>query len=85
MTQLNYFKPNKMEAKFKIGETLIIVDGPDKSKIGKEVVVIDTFHFIHKKKVVESVVDVWEYKVKDGTRSLGWISEYHLEPLFKTI
>lgn len=25
-----------MEAKFKIGETLIIVNGPDESKIGKD-------------------------------------------------
>lgn len=73
-----------MEAKFKIGETLIITDDPDESKRGKEVVV-DTFHFIRKSKVSESAVDLWEYKVKDETRIMGWISEYHLESLIKTI
>lgn len=73
-----------MEAKFKIGETLIITDDPDESKRGKEVVVVDTFHFIRKSKVSESAVDLWEYKVKDETRIMGWISEYHLESLIKT-
>lgn len=68
-----------MEAKFKIGETLIIVDGPYKSKIGKEVVVIDTFHFFRKSRVNESAIENWEYKVTDGIKSLGWITEYHLE------
>ena len=69
-----------MEAKFKIGETLIITDDPDESKRGKEVVVVDTFHCIRKSKVSESAVDLWEYKVEDGTRLIGWISEYHLKP-----
>lgn len=73
-----------MEAKFKIGEALIITDDPDESKRGKEVVVVDTFHFIRKSKVSESAVDLWEYKVKDETRIMGWISEYHLESLIKT-
>lgn len=72
---------NKMEAKFKIGETLIITDHPNKLKRGKEVVVIDIFHFVRKSKVSESVVDLWEYKVRNGIRSIGWISECHLEPL----
>lgn len=72
-----------MEAKFKISETLIIVDGPDKSKIGKEVVVSDAFHYVRKSRVNESAVDNWEYKVTDGIKSLGWITEYHLEPLNK--
>ena len=43
-----------MEAKFKIGETLIITDDPDESKRGE-------------------------------TRIMGWIPEYHLESLIKTI
>lgn len=68
-----------MEAKFIIGESLIIVDGPDKSEIGKEVVVIDTFNFVRNTKV--SAVDVWEYKIEGSLKSLGWIPEYHLEPL----
>lgn len=71
-----------MESKFKIGATLIIIDGPDKSKIGKEVTVINTFHFIRNTKV--SAEEVWEYKVKDGVKSSGWIPEYHLETLNKT-
>lgn len=74
----------QMGAKFKVGETLIIVDAPDdNSKIGKEVVVIDTYHFIRKSKVSASAIDVWEYKVKDNVRVIGWIPEYHLEPLTK--
>lgn len=68
-----------MEAKFKIGENLIIVGGPDKSKIGKEVVVVDTHHFVKNTKV--SAVDMWEYNVKEDVKSLGWFPEYHLEPL----
>lgn len=75
---------NKMEAKFKIGETLIITDDPDESKRGKEVVVVDIFHFVRKSKVSESAVDLWEYKVKDGMGPIGWVSEYHLESLIKT-
>ena len=50
-----------MEAKFKIGETLIITNDPDESKRGKEVTVVDTFHFVRKSKVTESVGDLWEY------------------------
>ncbi len=72
-----------MEANFKIGETLIVVNNPDESKNGKEVVVVDTFHFVRKSRVSESAVDLWEYKVKEGVKPLGWISEYHLEPLNK--
>lgn len=72
-----------MEKKFKIGDILIIVDGPNKSKIGKEVTVIDTFHFVRNTKV--SAEDVWEYKVKEGIKSLGWIPEYYLEPLNKNL
>ncbi len=67
-----------MEAKFKIGETLMIVDGID-TEIGKKVVVIDTFHYVRKSRVKESAVDNWEYKVADGIKSLGWYSEYLLE------
>lgn len=67
------------EAKFKMGEVLIIVDGPNKSEVGKKVTVINTFNFVRNTKV--SAVDVWEYKVKEGVKSLGWIPEYHLEPL----
>lgn len=70
-----------MEANFKIGDNLVIVDGPDKSNIGKEVVAIDTFNFVRKTKV--SAMNVWEYKVKEGVKELGWIPEYHLERLHK--
>lgn len=70
-----------MEAKFKIGETLLIVGGLDELNIDKEVIVIDTFHYVRKSRVNESAVDNWEYKVTDGIKSLGWITEYHLEPL----
>lgn len=71
-----------MEAKFKIGDTLIITDDPNKSNIGKVVVAVDIFHFVRKSEV--SAIDLWEYKVKDGIRLLkGWISEYHLESLTK--
>lgn len=73
-----------MEAKFKIGETLIITSDPGESKRGKEVVVVDTFHFIRKSKVSDLAVGLWKYKVKDETRIMGWISEYHLESLIKT-
>lgn len=66
-----------MEAKFKIGDILKIVDGPDESKIGKEVVVVNSFNFVRKTKV--SAINMWEYKVNDGMESLGWISEYYLE------
>ena len=72
-----------MEAKFKIGETLIITNDPDESKRGKEVTVVDTFHFVRKSKVTESVVALWEYKVEDGIKPIGWIPEYHLEALSK--
>jgi hypothetical protein len=75
---------NMMEANFKIGETLKIVENPDESKIGKEVVVIDTFHFVRKSKVLASAIDVWEYKVNDGIKSIGWIPEYYLESLIET-
>lgn len=68
-----------MEAKFKIGETLIIGDAPDKSNVGKEVVVVDTFNFVWKTKV--SAVNIWEYKVAEGIKPLGWFCEYHLERL----
>lgn len=70
-----------MEAKFKIGESLIIVEEPDESKNGKEIVVVDTFHFVRKSKSKQSAIDVWEYKVKKGEKLLGWIPEYHLVPL----
>ena len=73
-----------MEAKFNIGETLMIVDGPDKSEIGKEVTVIETFNFVRKSKVLESAVNIWEYKIKEGVKLLGWFPEYYLEPLNKT-
>lgn len=69
-----------MEAKFKIGETLMIVDGID-TEIGKEVVVIDTFHYVRKSRVKELAADNWEYKVTDGIKSLGWLSEDQLESL----
>lgn len=71
-----------MEAKFKIGDTLIITDDPEKSNIGKVVVVADAFHFVRKSEA--SAIDLWEYKVKDGISLIkGWISEYHLESLIK--
>lgn len=69
------------EAKFKIGETLIIGDAPDKSNDGKEVVVIDAAKFVRNTKV--SAVEIWEYKVAEGANRLGWFSEYHLERLNK--
>lgn len=34
-----------MEAKFKIGDYLVIVEDPNETRIGKKVVVIDVFHY----------------------------------------
>lgn len=70
-----------MEPLFKIGDTLRIVDHFDESKIGREVTVINSFN--HVRKTNASIVDVWEYKVKEITGWEGWISEYHLLPLNK--
>lgn len=71
------------EAKFETGETLIIGDSPDKSYDGKEVVVIDARKFVRNTKV--SAVEIWEYKVAEGTNRLGWLPEYHLERLNKPL
>lgn len=34
-----------MEAKFKIGDYLVIVEDPNETRIGKKVVVINVFHY----------------------------------------
>lgn len=68
-----------MEAKFKIGDSLVIVEDPNETRIGKKVVVIDVFHYYRMNKSKLSAVEKWEYKVTDGVKSLGWIDECYLD------
>ncbi|WP_099146688.1 hypothetical protein [Bacteroides sp. KFT8] len=65
-----------MEAKFKIGEKVKIVNHSDKSMIDSEVEIIQCYHSNfspHK-----GYVDEWLYNVWDGKKSLGWAPECDL-------
>lgn len=65
-----------MEAKFRIGERVKIVNHPDKSKIGKEVEIINLHHSNFN--LQKGYVDEWLYDVWDGKKSLGWAPECDL-------
>lgn len=65
-----------MEAKFRIGERVKIVNHSDKSMIDSEVEIIQCYHSNfspHK-----GYVDEWLYNVWDGKKSLGWAPECDL-------
>lgn len=53
-----------MEAKFRIGEKVKIANHPDKSKIGKEVEIINLHHSNFNPQ--KGYVDEWLYNVWDG-------------------
>lgn len=56
-----------MEAKFRIGEKVKIANHPDKSKIGKEVEIINLHHSNFNPQ--KGYVDEWLYNVWDGAKS----------------
>lgn len=65
-----------MEAKFRIGEKVKIANYPDKSKIGKEVEIINLHHSNYNPQ--KGYVYEWLYNVWDGAKSLGWAPECDL-------
>lgn len=65
-----------MRAKFRIGEKVKIANHPDKSKIGKEVEIINLHHSNFNPQ--KGYVDEWLYNVWYGAKSLGWAPECDL-------